>query len=577
MSTDPACGPSPGPGQPAGFAARLAAARAAVADLAGAAGELDELADDGLGPVMRELTTLAGQIDGLRVAVTGQVRDRGVFRAEGAVSVTGWLRTDPRVADQAHALAHLAARAGELPKVTSLLRDGVASLAQAGAVCWQIAHLPGTVTRPEGDDDLASMIDPRPGDELWEGLWRAGDVHAAADELFAGFVPRLDAAALRLLGAHLREAADAQQRAGEDYDAFAARAVRLSRSLGGAGELSGRLHPEAAGQVLAAFEELGGKSGPEDDRTKAQRWADVLVYLASLAGISPTPAGPDGTTAGPDDDQPGADGGHGHDETPASSGHMPAGGGHGDEAPEGGHGQATSGRAGGPAGEHPAAGNVTAGAVPAGLRRRPRVIVTVPLATLLGQPLAPGGILGTGTPVTAETARRLACDAEIIRLITSPLSPPGVSATDSDHDGDAAAETATGQLTRLLAAAIGQLPRPLGGPSAALDIGRASQSWTPRQRDALYALYGGRCGAPGCTRPIDVIHHIIHWLHGGKTKTSNGMPFCSYDHWRVHEGGWQLSRRPDGSIHMLPPPPGWRPGTIYRRGKPIPDTTPGAG
>lgn len=137
--------------------------------------------------------------------------------------------------------------------------------------------------------------------------------------------------------------------------------------------------------------------------------------------------------------------------------------------------------------------------------------------------------------------------------------------------------TATEQLTSLLAAAIGELPRPLGGPSAALDIGRASQSWTPRQRDALYALYGGRCGAPGCTRPIEVIHHIIHWLYGGKTKVSNGMPFCGFDHWRVHEGGWQLARRPDGSVLMLPPPPGWRPGTIYRRGKPLSDTTPSTG
>ncbi|HEY3957021.1 MAG TPA: hypothetical protein VGM53_26940, partial [Streptosporangiaceae bacterium] len=493
----PGC-PPPDADQPSGFDARLAAARAAVAALAGAAGKLAEVPDDGLGAVMGELTTLAGQIDGLRVAVTAQVRDRGIFRQQGAASVTRWLHADPRVADEAWALSQLAARAGELPKVTGLLRTGAASLAQAGAACWQIAHLPDTVTRPQGDDDLAALTDPQPGDDLWAGLWRAGDVHAAADELFSEYLPRLDGAGLRMLGAHLREAADAQERAGEDYDAFTRRAVRLSRSLGGVGELSGRLHPEAAGQVLAAFEELGGKAGPDDDRTKVQRWADVLVYLASLAGIAPAGTSPAGSS--PPGADPAAAGPSGADPDPGAEDDQPCGdGGHGHEPPSAGSGDATAGdQAGAP------------GRVPAGLARRPRVIVTVPLATLLGQPLAPGAVLGAGIPITTETARRLACDAEIIRLITSPLAqppsvgPPGDGGPPSGGPpsggppsgvGDLDV-TATGELASLLAAAIGQLPRPLGGPSAALDIGRASQSWTPRQRDALYALYGGRCGAP---------------------------------------------------------------------------------
>jgi len=91
---------------------------------------------------------------------------------------------------------------------------------------------------------------------------------------------------------------------------------------------------------------------------------------------------------------------------------------------------------------------------------------------------------------------------------------------------------------------------------------------------ALYALYSGRCGRPGCTRPIDVIHHIIHWLYGGKTQVINGAPVCLYDHWLVHEGGWRVSKQPDGALTFIPPPPGWRPGTIYRRGKPLPETSP---
>jgi len=548
----------PEPANPEGadapFGACLDDAAVAVSRLAAAAGHLEEVADGDLTNVMRQLTTLVGQLDGLRVAVTGQVRDRGVFRRDGAASVSAWLRADVRTADVAWSLSQLAGKSGELPRISALLADGSVSLAQAGTACWQVSHLPDTPQQPRPADEQGESRDPEPSDDLWAGLWRSGDLHAAADELFARFLPRLDSDRLRALGAHLREAADAEERAGEDYDAYARRCLRLSRGFGGIGELSGRLHPEAAEQVLAAFEELGAKAGPDDSRTKAQRWADVLIYLTGLAGLCPPGLGPgippDPSTqpapANPDDDQPSPAGGHGHDST------------------------ATSGAAGVSAAEAaPRPADASAdGAVPVGLRR-PRVIVTVPLSSLLGHPLAPGAVLGAGTPLPAEAARRLSCDAEVIRLITS--AAPDLPGPHLARPGG----NATGQLTDLLAGAIAQLPRPLGAPSAALDIGRRSQGWTPRQRDALHALYGGRCGAPGCTRPIEVIHHIVHWVHGGLTKLSNGAPFCCYHHWLVHEGGWQVIREPDGTLVLIPPPPGWRPGTIYRRGKPLTETAPG--
>ena len=46
-------------------------------------------------------------------------------------------------------------------------------------------------------------------------------------------------------------------------------------------------------------------------------------------------------------------------------------------------------------------------------------------------------------------------------------------------------------------------------------------------------------------------------------------PLCFYHHWLVHEGGWRLKKHRDGRLSVYPPPPGWRPGTIYRCGKPI--------
>ena len=615
MATQP--GTNPGPD--ATFAARLAAARAAVTELAVSAEQLADVPDDDVAGVMGELTTMGGQLDGLRVAVTGVVRRRGLYRRRGAADVAGWLRGDARTADAAASLSRLASMSGQLPQLTALLRDGAVSLAQAGTACWQIAQLPSVVTRPDTADPGTPDPDPDPDSEpgagqdrdeedAWAGLWRSGDLHAAADDLFAKFLPGMDAAQLRVLGAHLREAADAQDRARDDYNDYAARSLRVSRTLGGTAQLSGHLHPEAAEQVLAAFEELGAKTGPDDTRTKPQRWADALAYLTGLtypagpAPASPGPheapasAGPDaaattgpaardaadapgpadgpgqpwpGGPAGapadsePDDDEPSPDGGHGHTHSASP----------GDPQPVTGTAPAEPAPAE-PAPAEPApaepAPAAPGPAAPAGLRR-PRVIVTVPLSTLLGAPLAPGAVLGAGTPITAEAARRLSCDADIIRLITGQQpDPPG-----GPHTGPGPGQdwNATTQLTTLLAAAIAQLPRPLGGPSAALDIGRQSQSWTPRQRDALYAQYGGRCGRPGCTRRIDVLHHIIHWLFGGKTQTRNGAPLCLQDHWLVHEGGWQISKQPDGALIFIPPPPGWQPGTLYRRGKPIPETS----
>jgi hypothetical protein len=648
------------------FGARLAAAEEAVTSLAEAADDLGQVADEDLTGVMGELTTLVGRLDALRVAVTTQVRERDVFRRQGATSVTAWLRADVRTADVAASLAHLSARASEMPKITALLAAGQVSLAQAGTACWQIAHLPegprppDTVGEPAPPPDSgpepSASIDDGPQDELWAGLWRHGDVHAAADELFSRFMPRLDSDRLRSLGAHLREAADAQERATEDYSAYARRYLRLSRGFGGVGELSGRLHPEAVDQVLAALAELGAKAGPDDPRTKPQRWADALVYLTGLAGLTtpapePTPPPPNPETssspasnpsppsssspqsdpgpqsgpqsdsgtqasssaqsgpgtqarpdagAEPDDDQPSPDGGHGHGSSSSS-----------------GHSHPTA-----PGRPQPVAG--AAGVAPSGLRR-PRVIVTVPLSTLLGQPLSPGAVLGAGTPITGEAARRLACDADLVRLVTGPpglhagclrpsgadTHPPGTDcgqahSTDPGspeaqsrppggglgarpgrgarpgHGGGAppgkqatgVERDATGQLTEVLAGVISGLPWPLGGPSAVLDIGRRSQSWTPRQRDALYGQYGGRCGAPGCRRGIDVLHHIVHWAHGGATTVANGAPFCLFHHWLVHEGGWRVAKGPDGGLVLIAPPPGWQPGTIYRHGKPVRETAP---
>ena len=72
-------------GQPpaADLAALLTAAGAAVAELAVGA-DLDQLADRDAAAAMGTLTTLVGQLDGLRVRLAREVRDREICGLRGA-------------------------------------------------------------------------------------------------------------------------------------------------------------------------------------------------------------------------------------------------------------------------------------------------------------------------------------------------------------------------------------------------------------------------------------------------------------------------------------------------------------
>ena len=122
-----------------------------------------------------------------------------------------------------------------------------------------------------------------------------------------------------------------------------------------------------------------------------------------------------------------------------------------------------------------------------------------------------------GTAIPVETARRHACDANIIPVV-------------------------------------------LGGDSQPLDVGRASRLATPAQRTALRAMYR-TCAIVGCDRHFDEchVHHLAEWDDFGLSDMDNLIPVCSFHHHRVHEGRWQLqldaSTRqltvtlPDGSYH----------------------------
>ncbi len=155
---------------------------------------------------------------------------------------------------------------------------------------------------------------------------------------------------------------------------------------------------------------------------------------------------------------------------------------------------------------------------------RPLLTVIVDLPTLEGRAGRPAVVEGGGV-ITAEAARRLACDADISRLLT-------------DADG------------------------------VILDLGRTQRTATPGQW-RLLRLRDRGCTWPGCDRPSGwcQAHHITWWEHGGLTDVDGLTLLCNHHHHRIHDGGWKLERLDDGGLRFTstdgrvlnrpPPPPPW--------------------
>jgi hypothetical protein len=124
-------------------------------------------------------------------------------------------------------------------------------------------------------------------------------------------------------------------------------------------------------------------------------------------------------------------------------------------------------------------------------------------------PLAPDGTLAAtledGTRVSAETFRRIACDASLVQV----------------------SRDAAGNL---------------------LDIGRRTRSVPSALRRALWSRDRG-CRFPSCTNTRHVhAHHVDHWAHGGETSLHNLVLLCGTHHRQLHEGGIRVNRTAGGGL-----------------------------
>ena len=139
------------------------------------------------------------------------------------------------------------------------------------------------------------------------------------------------------------------------------------------------------------------------------------------------------------------------------------------------------------------------------------VMVTLDLDTLLtGIGVA---TTSTGDRITAEQARRLACQARIIPVV-------------------------------------------LGRKGEVLDLGRSARLFSPAQRKAM-AIRDRECTADGCSIPAawcEAHHARTPWAQGGRTDLADGALLCSFHHHRAHEGRYDARRGPDGrfTFHRRP-------------------------
>ncbi len=149
---------------------------------------------------------------------------------------------------------------------------------------------------------------------------------------------------------------------------------------------------------------------------------------------------------------------------------------------------------------------------PIGSGIRPRVLVTVPVLTLLGRSEEPGSLEGYG-PIDADTARRIAARApSSTRILTHP-------------------ET-----------------------GAVLSVGRNRYA-VPKDLRTWLRVRDETCRFPGCNRNAGRadVDHVTDWQYGGGTDYGNLVHLCRSHHRVKHHTAWSSTSAGGGRVRWLAP------------------------
>jgi hypothetical protein len=324
----------------------------------------------------------------------------------------------------------------------------------------------------------------------------------------------------------------------DDGRRFAQRQLFLDSYYRGHGSLRADLTPPATAALQAVLEALGGKAGPEDERSRAQRDHDALEEACRLL---------------------------------IASGCLP----HRDGQPTQIVLQMTLSQLLGQPETDPAlAAGIAARGTPAppgadcDAQIIPVVTATINpdvLASLTSRYLSPDSG-STSDPDHSDDSGAAANHGNGNGGVAGrePLAP-AADATSDPHHGRArraAAALAIAEAVRLLSgpgglAAVlrGRLSGPAGSISLPLDIGAATDTIPVHIRRAV-THRDQHCRFPGCDAAAARchVHHLRHRADGGDTSVANCCLLCTFHHLiAVHRWGWQLTLNPDGTTTAVSP------------------------
>src|SRR5690242_7680517 len=95
-----------------------------------------------------------------------------------------------------------------------------------------------------------------------------------------------------------------------------------------------------------------------------------------------------------------------------------------------------------------------------------------------------------------------------------------------------------------------------GDAGAVLALGRRRRRPSSAIRRAARERDHGRCRFPGCeSRRVD-LHHIQHWINGGRTDLDNLISLCPWHHKVVHDRGYTIAAPPGGGTFTFYRPDG---------------------
>ncbi len=197
-----------------------------------------------------------------------EIDGRDVAGGHGATSMAVWLRGRLRISLRSgRRLVELARQVEQRPALDTALGKGQVNTEQAAVVAGVVDTLPSQVAPDLVDNAETALID-------------------YADELDPDELAKLGRRILAYVAPEVAEQAEAEAMRREQDKAHAGRGLCLSPLGGARVRISGQLDTEGAAMLRAALDPLcapRNSDGPDDTRTVAQRRADALVEVCSLA------------------------------------------------------------------------------------------------------------------------------------------------------------------------------------------------------------------------------------------------------------------------------------------------------